>query len=305
MGKSTAKDEGVTIVFQKSPDSQDPLLKEISEVLNEASSILDQVSRYEGCEDLIRKAITNPSPETEEAAWQAVKPAVDQLYVFHAYSEKLTILFPKILQELCKNEPKVTVTENPALTTYFLEVFDFVIRWDDAKMINPAIQNDFAYYRRTLNRLKLHNKQQVQEAKIKDELANRMSLFFAYPAPMMKAINECTIKALSKADFNVPKENVSALLSLVANSIAKGVQNKQFENPQQCDIALTAMTGCIILFDHLTTKGAFHKASPVAIKDCVQVLKDSAKESLQNALRFQTLHLADAETPAKIKALLN
>ena len=70
-------------------------------------------------------------------------------------------------------------------------------------MVNPAIQNDFSYYRRTLNRMKLSKKD--LNISIRDELANRMSLFFAYPTPMMNVINETTVKFLSQGE-GVPRE---------------------------------------------------------------------------------------------------
>lgn len=114
-----------------------------------------------------------------------------------------------------------------ALAKQLADVFDFVLRFDDSKvystpiiiylisspptrgvnvnnqpanhhhpqMVNPAIQNDFSYYRRTLNRMKLSKKD--ANIKIRDELANRMSLFFAYPTPMMKVLSETTAKFLS------------------------------------------------------------------------------------------------------------
>ena len=62
-------------------------------------------------------------------------------------------------------------------------------------MVNPAIQNDFSYYRRSLSRMKLNNK--GGDIKIKDELANRMSLFFAYPTPMMKVLTDTTVTFLN------------------------------------------------------------------------------------------------------------
>jgi len=81
-------------------------------------------------------------------------------------------------------------------------------------MVNPAIQNDFSYYRRTLNRMKLSKKD--MNIKIRDELANRMSLFFAYPTPMMKVLSETTVKFLS-SDSSVPRENVTTALASMAN----------------------------------------------------------------------------------------
>lgn len=58
-------------------------------------------------------------------------------------------------------------------------------------MTNPAIQNDFSYYRRILNRIKLSNKREAGIT-VGDELANAMSLFFAYPTPMMNSLIKTT-----------------------------------------------------------------------------------------------------------------
>lgn len=84
-------------------------------------------------------------------------------------------------------------------------------------MINPAIQNDFSYYRRTLSRMKLAKKD--GNIKVRDELANRMSLFFAYPTPMMKVLSETTVKFLNTNNNPpaLPKENVTQALAHMAN----------------------------------------------------------------------------------------
>jgi hypothetical protein len=58
----------------------------------------------------------------------------------------------------------------------------------EAKMMNPAIQNDFSYYRRVLGRMK----DKKQKMKVDEELANKMSFFFAYPTPMMKVMIDST-----------------------------------------------------------------------------------------------------------------
>lgn len=58
-------------------------------------------------------------------------------------------------------------------------------------MKTPAIQNDFSYYRRTVSRQRLdYNNLTV----ISTELANRMSLFYAHPTPMLKVLSEATSK---------------------------------------------------------------------------------------------------------------
>jgi len=127
--------------------------------------------------------------------------------------------------------------------------FDFVLRFDDAKMTNPAIQNDFSYYRRTLNRMKISKKE--MNIKIRDELANRMSLFFAYPTPMMKVIADTTTKFLASSDAILPRENVTAALATMANICQGMVFNKKFASDNTNMFCLRTMIGAIILYDYI------------------------------------------------------
>jgi hypothetical protein len=286
-------------------DEEREIHKTVAAVLDKGPVILDRLFKYDGCEEFIRKAITTPGPETEEAAWNAVLPAVEQLQEFYDFSLELEACFPKLLVALCKNDPKDSLANQQALAKQLADVFDFVLRFDDAKMVNPAIQNDFSYYRRTLNRMKLSQKD--LNIKIRDELANRMSLFFAYPTPMMKVLSETTVKFLS-SDSTVPRDNVTTALAAMANACYDMVSKKKFESDATNMFCLRAMTGAIILFDHLHAQGAFSKKSPVNIKGCINVLKSytaSPTDGLLNALRFTTIHLNDPETPNAIKQLLN
>lgn len=287
-------------------DEERDLHKQIQTILEKGPTILERVQNYPGCEEYIRKAITTPGPETEEAAWNAVLPAVDQLQEFYDFSLELESCFPKLLVALCKNDsPKVSLQNQQALAKQLADVFDFVLRFDDAKMVNPAIQNDFSYYRRTLNRMKLSKKD--MNIKIRDELANRMSLFFAYPTPMMKVLSETTVKFLS-SDQTVPRDNVTSALATMANVCHDMVFKKRFESGATNMFCLRAMTGAIILYDHLAAQGAFVKKSPINVKGCIQVLKaytESPTDGLLNALRFTTIHLNDESTPNYIKQLLN
>lgn len=214
-------------------------------------------------------------------------------------------VFPKLLNSLCKENPKDALSHQQATAKQISNVLDFVLRFDNLKMMNPAIQNDFSYYRRSLNRLKMTK----QDAKltIRDELANRMSLFFAYPTPMMNVINDTTSKFMN--EHPAVKDNVVNGLGMMANILQEMIEKKKFDNEATNLFCLRAMVGCIILFDHLHPQGAFHKKSPVRIKECITALKAfkpsaGSIDGLLNALRFTTIHLNDADTPANVKALL-
>jgi len=303
----TKEAEEIFVDFENAKPSEEEkeLHSTVAAVLDKAPVILDRLFKYEGCEEYIRKAITTPGEETEGAAWNSVLPAVDQLQEFYDFSLELESCFPKLLVALCKEDPKQSLANQQALAKQLADVFDFVLRFDDAKMVNPAIQNDFSYYRRTLNRMKLSKKE--MNIKIRDELANRMSLFFAYPTPMMKVLSDTTVKFLS-SDSSVPRENVTNALAAMCNVCQDMVAKKKFEADATNMMCLRAMTGAIILFDHLHAQGAFAKKSPINIKGCINVLKTysaSPTDGLLNALRFTTIHLNDPETPNAIKQLLN
>jgi len=291
-------------------DAEKAIHAEVERVMRSGPKILQELGSYQGCEEHIRKAITSPSPENEEAAWNTLLPAVEQLKTFYDFSIELEKVFPKLLVQLCKGTVTDSIKDQEALAKQLASVFDFVLRFDDAKMVNPAIQNDFSYYRRTLNRMKISKKD--TNLSIRDELANRMSLFFAFPTPMMKVLSQTTAHFLSE-DTTVPKENVTEALAVMANICTHMVEIKTFDDPNLVYFCLRSMTGAIILYDHVSEVGAFCKKSPINIRGAVTVLKNVQTQggegnpcaNLLNALRYTTVHLNDEATPGNIKQLLN
>lgn len=75
-------------------------------------------------------------------------------------------------------------------------------------MRSPTLQNDFSYYRRMLQRGHYSNHDEpngennsvsdLRSAMIEDDQANRISLFIAYPTPMLKCIIDTTTKFVNK-----------------------------------------------------------------------------------------------------------
>lgn len=77
------------------------------------------------------------------------------------------------------------------------EILEFVLKFDEHKMKTPAIQNDFSYYRRTLTRASLTRQDTAEkDLVVGNELANRMSLFYAHATPMLRVLSHATITFL-------------------------------------------------------------------------------------------------------------
>ena len=102
------------------------------------------------------QAISSPSDDAAQtAAWDAVCPLVGKLKLFHDYAFEMEAILPVLLEALCTGNPVETLEAKQALAKLCAELLSFVLKFDDLKMNNPAIQNDFSYYRRTLSRMKM------------------------------------------------------------------------------------------------------------------------------------------------------
>jgi len=206
-------------------ESERNIYETVSAVLVKTPTILEKLNSYKDCGEIIRKAITKPTPEIEEEAWREVLPSVEQMKEFYDFSLELDSCFPKLLSSLCHTDPKQNIINQQALAKEMADVFNFVLRFDDLKMANPGLQNDFSYYRRTLNRKKITKSD--ANVTIKDELANRMSLFFAYPTPMLNVVNESMAKFLGQNPL-FTRENVTTTLAIMANICQEMVTQKNF-----------------------------------------------------------------------------
>jgi len=80
---------------------------------------------------------------------------------------------------------------------------------------------------------------------------------------------------------------------------------KKFSSSELNLLCARSMTGSIVLYDHLEGK-VFSKKSPVAIRECIMVLKKNFEkkdaEGLLNAIRYSTISFRIA--PESIQVLL-
>ncbi|XP_058963777.2 CYFIP-related Rac1 interactor B-like [Pocillopora verrucosa] len=283
-------------------------------VLDAAPQILQELQGYQGAGEEIRQAISNAlNEELQEVAWKAVVPLVGKLKTFYEFALELEAVLPQLLYALCSGPetPIEHLERQQALAKQFAEILHFTLKFDDLKMTNPSIQNDFSYYRRTLSRRKMANADDDSEGiQVTNEMANRMSLFYAYPTPLLKILSDATSKFVTE-NKSLPIENTTDCLSTLANLCRTMIENPNFSskvaNEETHLFCLRVMVGLIILYDHVHPVGAFAKTSNIDIKASIKVLKDQPQgtvDGLLNALRYSTKHLNDETTPKTIRGLL-
>jgi len=279
------------------------IYKYATEILRPTDAVLKSLKQYTGCGELIRKAISTPNRQNEEEAWNALCPSVSKLKDYYEFAKKIAEAFPQLLKKLCTGNVENNLRNYQTILKCFGDILHFVSQWDDLKMTNPAIQNDFSYYRRTLSRNKGNQNENIP---VQDELANKMSLFYAYSTPMLKIITDATLECINN-DPDISLSQVTQCLSMLSYAHYNSIVKNRLANPQLKPYCLRVMTTCIILYDHIEPNGVFVKASKVNVKGCIKVIQNNAgtdTEPLLNALRYTSKHLNDETTPKNIKAIL-
>ena len=247
-------------------------------------------------------------------------------------------LYTGILDAIPSNAPvdayDNAITKHAAFVKLVCLIQEFAMRFDDLKMVNPAVQNDLAYYRRVLSRLKRERK--MAEGEIRDEVVDRMSLFYANGAPMTRVLIDVTTAVIASsgggASGSAPSGSgsgappgtvppVGKLLSRLAESCRGMMDTHSLDGESQelRSLCLRAMTASTLMLDHIVDIGVFTKKSPVNIVAIVKLLQSfnaapgaasssagatQTTDHMINALKFTTLHARDPNVLPHIKKTL-
>eukprot|EP01126_Amoeba_proteus_P035957 TRINITY_DN363_c0_g4_i1.p1 TRINITY_DN363_c0_g4~~TRINITY_DN363_c0_g4_i1.p1 ORF type:complete len:335 (-),score=55.46 TRINITY_DN363_c0_g4_i1:161-1075(-) len=270
-------------------DCEKEIYNQVQVVVEKQSKIMDKMKSYTGCTDLIQRAISQPTDENKMLCWNRLCPTVDTLKEFYIHAEELVKVFPLLMCALCgSSDYDHTFSTHQALTKQLASILDFAMSFDELKMSNPAISNDFSYYRRTITALKLHGRD--TKVNVTDEMANKMSLFYAFPTPMLNVVKTC----IQSDKIQVDKNRVIGGLSLMVSVCINLVDKRRFSDTKTLMYCLRAATGATILVDSIFEPGIFHpraKKPPIAPRYILSVLKDFTEEStvnLINALKYNT-----------------
>jgi len=290
-----------SLIFQnyREPTGEDlETYNKIKGVLNRSNEILAIMDNYQGCNDLIYKALSAPTQENESSVWERLLPSVQNLNRVFEYSMEIMKVANSLLSTLCRTGSNLQNQE--ALAKLLCDLFNFVLQFDDKKMMNPNVNNDFSYYRRSLSKLKSSG----VKIQIPDDVANKMSLFLAYPTPMMNMLSTQLVP-----EIQVSKGEVVSGLAVFSNVCLDMVEKQKFQDRDLNLFCLRAMTASIILVDHISEEGVFCKKTPINIKQAIAILKLKVDElqtlGLINSLKYTTKHLNDEDTPVAILNLIN
>jgi CYRIA/CYRIB Rac1 binding domain len=84
----------------------------------------------------IREAISDPSPDVQERAWNVVLPLVEKLKACYEHSLELERIVPKLLGQLVggRLNPTQHLETQQALVKQLAEILEFVLKFDEYKV---------------------------------------------------------------------------------------------------------------------------------------------------------------------------
>jgi len=246
----------------------------------QGTKILDVIGKYKDGGKKIRGRLMGCKDAAEQPKiFIELLPYVQTVKDFHDFAESLGDILPLVAKELIKAK---TLEHQQAFIKLFADSLDFIRRFDLKKTFTPEIQNDFAYYKRSLGKFG-----KVPEVKsqlpLNPQDASMVSMFLGPSGPMVNYIS----RKLSTAFPGKEQENLTMLLANIANILCSAVMQKKMSDAANT-YCLGAMTGAIVMYDLIAagTGGVFAKDSKIDMKACCKMIKGVTE--LQNCVRYST-----------------
>jgi hypothetical protein len=280
-------------------DPEQKLWDSIEALLVEAETVKQTIADYKSCKDQVSMAMRSRLPQDELKAFEDLLVAVTSIKEFYVFSQKLGGHFTEVLDHLARppDDSKHTLSDCQALGKQLGDLLVFAIEFDYCRIsVASSLANDFAFYRRMLNKFSNH-----EGITVNDDEANDMQPFTAQVSPMITALVEATQTLAVRNAFVCPS------LAVMANSCMSMMRKHAFPNQKTNIFCARAMTGCIVLYDHVDDQklGVFHRRSLINVKTAVSTLRQEINaditDKLVNIIHYSTLTFRDA--PDSTKAL--
>jgi len=276
-----AEEVFIDLQNSKPTETETKIHDRVRTVLERGEAVCNLIDGYTGCQDVTRRAMTEATNENQNIALVALLEAVEKIMAIVDEAKAIEEVVPMLIDALSvcprdeKSKSKLSVATCQSLSTQLALILDFALRFDQIRMRQPSITNDFAFYRRLLTKFN-----RDERVKLKEDDAGNVTLFTAEYTPMMNAVCRSAAKSAGK-----PND----VMAVLANSCYKMLKHNRVP-PEYNLLAARSMTGAVIVFDHVYRLGVFQKSSPVKVTQIVTMLKSNFKDqqSLLNGIQFTT-----------------
>ena len=277
------------------------LATEIDNAFN--PELMNRFENYHDAQDKVGIAISNPTEEANNEAWDAVIPLVRLHSNLHEYAKLIASKFGDIISYFYqKNGNRICVSEmfedQPLLMNSLAKIADEVFKFDSYKMNCPKLLGDLSFFRRIAPR-----RSYIDEYEQLYADSSEMTLFFANPSPLF---NMCVDKLREKYSNESDSVVVLSILASITDALTATELYHKFDKQELNIKCMKGMTFALLLYDHFSLNGAFQSKSPIHLKECLNTLSSFSpkQKELISTVKFSSKHFSDESTPTQYKTIL-
>ncbi len=244
------------------------------ESLGKSQSYLDS---YVGNDELVQKVMKNPNDEgIRSEAFQGMFPNVRAIKGFYLLSKEIESTGDLVVRCMLREPSVDSWINHPELGSRLAQLLEGVFIFDYEKMLKSAVQNDFSFYRRELNKNATAPNIPVDDS----SEASAISMFIAEANPMLKSLST----KLGQVSKSSP--GVLPFLGDFANVCCASAIEYAKQGADEASIQRLVLSAVIasILYDNVDRIGAFAKSSPIDIKKLVRFIKRWSNDRNTQAL---------------------
>ena len=291
--------ESVTAKDQQERDIIDSFLHN---VLEPANQVLEKFSQYRDGQVQATLAMTTPTQENKEIAWNTILPNIHVQMEVYSFAKVISSEFLRLTRtvlDLMTESSIDLLTNFPAVTRCFADCFDIFIQLDTQVIMLPKLLNDLAFFRRNSAS---RNVDGTLDSLI--ENSNLSTVFWAVPMPFLSD----GINALRTAYGRSP-DQLTKLLTLLGgvSDICTAIATQEGEmNDRLIVLCLRCIVGSVIMYDNLCPTGAFCGAK-FHVREAMEFVcsYEPKQTGLINFIKYCSKHLNDPISDPKIKILFD
>lgn len=292
----------VQIDFNQQPAESNA---ELDECLSQMASALNSLNSYEPKPAPIREAISKPNDyDVSVATVVALISNVDLVAGWMVLADRVAGQLQSLSEHIAQNTPRATmggttIADFPADTANLAKMLHFCWKFDQGKMMQPGIQNDFAGYRRVVGKVQMD---QVPGMKVDEAATGTISMWIADMSPFTGKAVASVASAPKRAVLAALANCCCGMLGRIGGVAGGGGTGGAPPEVGSVQWLLEVMVACLVFYDRASVGSSVFTSKDIQIRKCIAVIKKQGgpgRDSLINSLKYSTLNYNDA--PAAIQ----
>jgi len=276
---------------------------EVAECLELMSAALVALNAYEPKPGPIREAISKPSDyDVSVATVIALISNIDLVAGWMGLADRVAGQLQTLSEHIAQNTPRATmggttIADFPGDTAALAQYLHFCWKFDQGKMMQPGIQNDFAGYRRVVGKVQMD---QVPGMKVDEAATGTISMWIADMFPFTGKCVGAVASAPKRAVLAALANCCCGMLGRMGGVATGGGFGGAPPEIGSVQWLLEVMVASLVFYDRASVGASVFTTKDIQIRKCIAAIKKQGgpgRDALINSLKYSTINFNDAPGP--------